>query len=80
MLWFDGPEFETLDKDSWPSLKVGDKFKFFSENESKSNDVFMCNVICKESEKNRDNEVFLCDVMDSLSVKVLCVHLPSIRE
>ena len=25
-LWFSGPEFLTLDKDSWPSLKVGGKF------------------------------------------------------
>ena len=51
MLWFDGPEFETLDKDSWPSLKVGDKFKFFSENESKSNDVLCVTSFAKRVRK-----------------------------
>ena len=25
-LWISGPEFLTLYKDSWPSLKVGDKY------------------------------------------------------
>ena len=30
-LWFSGPEFLTLDKDSWPSSKVGDKFIILSE-------------------------------------------------
>ena len=30
-LWFSGPEFLTLDKDSWPSLKVGEKFILISE-------------------------------------------------
>ena len=30
-LWFSGPEFLILDKDSWPSLKVCDKFTLFSQ-------------------------------------------------
>ena len=57
-LWFSGPEFLTLDKDSWPSLKVGDKFILLSEIEGRGNDVYMCNVICKEDEKNRVNDVY----------------------
>ena len=63
-LWFSGPEFLTLDKDSWPSLKVGEKFILYSEIESRGNDVCMCDVICREDEKNRDNDVCICDVID----------------
>ena len=58
-LWFSGPEFLTLDKDSWPSLKVGEKFILLSEIESRGNEVCMCDVICKEDEKNRDNDVYV---------------------
>ena len=56
-LWFSGPEFLTLDQYSWPSLKVGEKFILLSEIESRGNDVCMCDVICKEDEKNTDNEI-----------------------
>ena len=63
-LWFSGPEFLTLDKDSWPSLKVGEKFILLSEIESRGNDVCMCDVICKEVEENRGNDVCMCDVID----------------
>ena len=56
-LWFSGPEFLTLDKDSWPSLKVGEKFMLLSEFESRDNDVCMCYVISKEDEKNKDNYI-----------------------
>ena len=54
----------TLDKDSWPSLKVGEKFILLSEIEGRGNGVCMCDVICKEVEKNRDNDVCMCDVID----------------
>ena len=54
----------TLDKDSWPSLKVGEKFILIFEIESRGNDVCMCDVICKEVEKNRDNDVCMCDIID----------------
>ena len=54
----------TLDKDSWPSLKVGKKFILLSKIESRGIDVCMCDVICKEDEKNRDNDVCMCDVID----------------
>ena len=40
-LWFSGPEFLTLYKDSWPSLKVCNKFILFPEIEVRSNDVCM---------------------------------------
>ena len=63
-LWFSGPEFLTLDKDSWPSLKVGEKFILLSGIESRGNGVCMCDVICKEVEKNRDNDVCMCDIID----------------
>ena len=63
-LWFSGPEFFTLDKDSWPSLKVGEKFILLSEIECRGNGVCMCDIICKEVEKNRHNDVFMCDVID----------------
>ena len=54
----------TIDTDSWPSLKIGEKFILLSEIESRGNDVCMCDVICKEVEKNRDNDVCMCDVID----------------
>ena len=38
-LWISGPEFLTLYKDSWPSLKVGDKYILLFEIESRGNDV-----------------------------------------
>ena len=63
-LWFSGPEFLTLDKHSWPSLKVGGKFILLSGIESRGNDVCMCDVICKEVEKNKDNDACMCDVID----------------
>ena len=56
-LWFSGPEFLTLDKDSWPSLKVDEKFMLLSEFGSRDNDVCMCYVISKEDEKNKDNYI-----------------------
>ena len=62
--WFSGPELLTLDKDSWPFLKVGDKFILLSEIESTDNDLCKCEVICKEGEKNRNNDVRMCDVID----------------
>ena len=40
-LWFSGSEFLTLDKDPWPSLKVGEKSILLSKIESKGND-FVC--------------------------------------
>ena len=62
-LWFSGPEFWTLV--SWPSLEVGDKFILLSKIESRDNDVCMCDVICKEGEKNRVmNDVRMCEVID----------------
>ena len=63
-LCFSGPEFLTLDKDSWPSLKVGEKFIPLSGIESRGNGVCICDVICKEDEKNKDNDVCMCDVID----------------
>ena len=50
-LWFSGPEFLTLDKDSWPSLKVGEKFILLSEIESRGNGVCMCDVFAKRLRK-----------------------------
>ena len=63
-LWLSSLEFLTLDKDSWPSLKVGEKFILVSEIESRSNDLCMCDIIFKEVEKYRDNDVCMCDVID----------------
>ena len=59
-LWFSGPEFLTLDKDSWTSLKVGEKFILLSEIESRANNVCMFDVLCKESE----NDICMCDAID----------------
>ena len=42
-LWFSGPEFLTLNKDSWPSLKAGEKFILRSE--SRGNDMCICDVM-----------------------------------
>ena len=44
-------------------MKVGDKFLLLSEIESRGNDACMCDVICKEDEKNRDNDVCMLDVI-----------------
>ena len=52
-LWFRGPEFLTSWRDSWPFLKVGDKFILFSEIENRGNDMGTC-------EGNRDNDVCMC--------------------
>ena len=50
-LWFSGPEFLTLDKDSWPSLKVGEKFILLSEIESRGNDVCIVTSFAKRLRK-----------------------------
>ena len=63
-LWFSGPELLTLDKDSWPSLKVGKKFILLSEIESRGTGMCMCDVICEEVEKNRDSDVCMYDVIN----------------
>ena len=70
-LWFSGPEFLISDKDSWPSLKVGDKFIIFSEIENRDNDVGMRNVICQEGEGKRGNEEVLekCRILQVSSIK-----------
>ena len=45
-------------------MKVGEKFILIFEIESRGTDVCMCDVICKEVEKNRDNDVCMWDVID----------------
>ena len=77
-LWFSGPEFLTLDKDSWPSLKVGEKFILLSEIESRGNGVCRCDVICKEVAKNRDNDVLCVTSLIKRMVTIVCVQLPLI--
>ena len=77
-LWFSVPEFLALDKDSWPSLKVGEKFILLSEIESRSNDVCMCDVNFKEDKKNRDNDVICVTSSVDRMVTIVCVQLPLI--
>ena len=75
--WLSGPEFLILNKDSWPPLKVCDKFILLCEIESRGNDV-MCDVICKEDEKNRDNEVCCVTSLFERMVMIVCVQFPLI--
>ena len=63
-LWFSGPEFSTLEKNSLLSLKISDKYILFSETEVRGNDMCMCDVICEKGEKNRDIDVYMCDVIN----------------
>ena len=50
-LWFSGPEFLTLDKHSWPSLKVGGKFILLSGIESRGNGVVCVTSFAKRLRK-----------------------------
>ena len=74
--WFSGSEFLTLDKDSWPSSKVGEKIILLSEVKSRGNGVCICDVICKE--KSKDNDLLCVTSLIERMVTIVCVQLPLI--
>ena len=77
-LWFSGPEFLTLDKDSWPSLKVGEKSILFSKIESKGNDVVCVTSFAKRLRKINTMTYVCVTSLIKRMVTIVYVQLPLI--